>query len=137
MTDGDYVTVVVTNGNNCTNTFQSDPITVIQSPTGTLSATENSGLAPNDNIICAGDPITFTASSDPSFTKYNFKINNVTAQIGPDNTFSPTSLADGDIVSVDVTNSNGCTSAFNSITITVNPLPAGTLVAKEKLWYSG
>ena len=40
---------------------------------------------------------------------------------------SSISFADGDIVTVDVTNSNGCVTTFNTITLTVHALATGTL----------
>ena len=123
MTDGDYVTVVVTNGNSCTNTFPvSATITVVPAPTGTLSVSPS-------NVICAGDNVTFTA--DAGFDNYNFQVNGTTVQNGPTNSFSTTSLVDGDVVSVKVSNSNNCNSTFNAITMQVNPLPTGTLQISE------
>ena len=129
LVNNDYITVVVTSGGGCTATFISATITVIASPAGTLTETDNSGTAPNDNIICAGDNATFTATS--GYTNYNFKVNGTTVQNGAGNTFSSTALANGDVITVDVTNSNSCVATFNSITITVNPLPTGTLAIAE------
>ena len=59
--------------------------------------------------------MTFTA--DPGFDNYNFQVNGSTVQNGAGNTFSTTSLANNDVVTVDVTNSNGCVSTFNAITM--------------------
>ncbi|MFI5423068.1 MAG: Ig domain-containing protein, partial [Nitrososphaerales archaeon] len=126
LIDGDYVTVVVTNSNSCVSSapITSATIHVDPSPTGTLSFSPSS-------TICAMDPVTFTAS--PSFYSYNFKINGVSKKVGAGNTFAPTagSLIDGDIVSVDVSNANTCVTTFNTITMKVNALPAGTLAIAE------
>ncbi|MFT3908399.1 MAG: Ig-like domain-containing protein [Ferruginibacter sp.] len=121
LANGDVVTVVVTNGTSCTATFNSITITVIPSPTGTLTA--------STTTICAGDNIDFTATA--GYDNYNFQVNGSTVQNGAGNTYSSTSLANGDVVTVIVTSSNLCVATFNSITITANALPSGTLVPVE------
>jgi hypothetical protein len=96
-------------------------------PTGTLTATETSGTTNNDNIICSGSNVTFTATT--GFTIYNFKVNGSSVQSGSANTYGSTTLSNGASVTVDVTNSNGCKSTFGPQVITVNALPSisGTL----------
>ena len=75
--------------------------------------------------------MTFTATPlDPTFN-YNFQVNGTTVQNGSSNTFAGNTFADGDIVTVDVTNSNSCVTTFNAVTITVHPLPSGVLVPVE------
>ncbi len=54
-----------------------------------------------------------------------------TAAAGSSNTFSTTTLANGDAVTVNVTNSNSCISTFGPVNMTVNPLPTGTLAIAE------
>ena len=122
LVNNDVVSVVVKSGSNCSATFNTITITVVASPTGTLS------VSPSNNI-CAGDDVTFTATA--GFTNYNFQVNGATVSNGGSNTFSSTSLANGDIVTVDVTNSNDCISTFNSFTMVVNPLPTGILAIAE------
>src|SRR5678815_5414214 len=128
LTNGASVTVDVTNSNGCKSTFAPVIITVNALPSATLTATENSGTA-NDNIICAGLNVTFTATS--GFTTYNFKVNGTSAQSGGSNTFNTTTLTNGASVTADVTNSNGCTSTLGPIVITVNANPSVTLTAAE------
>jgi len=118
---GDVVTVEVTNSNNCKATFTAPAITIAASPSGSVTA------APA--TICAGDNVVFTATG--GFTNYNFKLNNVSTQNGPGNTFSSTTLSDGDVISVDVTNASSCVTTFTAAALTVNPLPTGTLVPVE------
>ena len=122
LVNGDVVTVTAKNGTNCTNTFNSITITVVASPIGTLS------VSPSNNI-CAGDNVSFDASA--GFVNYNFKVNGFTVAAGSSSSFSSTSLVNGDIVTVDVTNSNGCVTTFNAITMVVNPLPTGLLAIAE------
>ncbi len=120
LVNNDYLTVVVTSGSSCTATFTSSTITVVASPTGTLT--------PSMNPICAGSSETFTATA--GYTNYNFQVNGTTVQNGSSNTYNTTTLAPGDAVTVDVTGSNGCTSTFTA-TVTINPMPTGTLAIAE------
>src|SRR5262249_1901337 len=128
LTNGASVTVDVTNSSGCSSTFGPVVITVFAIPAGTLTAAENSGI-PNNNIICPGANVTFTATG--GFVSYNFKVNGASVQNGASNTFNTTTLANNDVVSVAVTNANGCVRTFNTITITVLPVASGTLTAAE------
>jgi len=95
-----------------------DSVTVIVNIlTPTLSSSDA------DNIICAGDQVTFTAGGG---TNYEFKLNGTTDQDGASNTYVTTSLADGDAVKVIVTNASGCTDSTAAITTTVNIIPVIT-----------
>ena len=123
------ISYTVTNGFGCTQSSAAFSVTVKAIATGTLTASENSGAAANDNIICAGSNVTFTATA--GFVVYHYKVNGTTAQNGIANVFNTTSLSNGDIVTVDVSNSTGCTVSFNPVTIAVNPVPAGSLSASE------
>ncbi len=129
------ITYTVTDGNGCSTTSASYLITVNAIPTGTFSATETSGLATNDNKICAGDPITFTAPS--GYGSYIFKVNGGTVQTGTGNTYSSTTLPDGASVTVDIANASNCAATFGPIVITVNPLPTPTLVADKRTICAG
>ena len=122
LSTNDYITVVVTNNNNCQSTFTSPTIIVNALPTGTLSA--------GANPICAGDNVVFTASPITGAT-YNFKVNGVSKQNTSSNTYSTTALVNGDNVTVDVINTNGCLKTFNAIVMVVNALPTGTLAITE------
>ncbi len=65
------VTVNYTNGNTCTAvTPTSNSITVLAIPTGSVTVTENSGTTPNDNTICSGDAVTFTAPNGGTGASY-------------------------------------------------------------------
>ncbi|HEX5149941.1 MAG TPA: putative Ig domain-containing protein [Parafilimonas sp.] len=121
LSNGDYVTVEVTNSNGCVATFTSSSITVVPAPSGALSASTTE--------ICPGEEIEFTATV--GFANYDFKRNGVSFANGSSNTASYTGFANGDVVTVDVTNASSCSGVFNSLTITVNLLPAGTLVPVE------
>ena len=114
----------------CTQGTASGTITVTAGPTGAFTATETSGTANNDNIICTGAAVIFTAPS--GYGAYTFYVNGIKVQ-GPNtsNTYSTSTLNNGDQVTVDVANAANCGATFGPITITVNPLPTPTLVADK------
>lgn len=104
-------------------------VEVNNTPTAMLFANESSGNANNDNIICEGDVVNFSASGG---VQYEFFIDGQSQ--GPpssSNGFSSSTLSDGDEITVIVTDGNGCTDetlfgdGFNMepITITVNETP--------------
>lgn len=123
------VTYTVTDAGGCTATSAPYNVTVHAAPGGSLTATDNSGTAPNDQIICAGENITFTATA--GFNAYIFKVNGATVQSGVSRFYSTTSLNNGDIVTVDVATANNCLVTLNPITVTVTPTPSGTLSFTE------
>ena len=115
LISGDVVTVVVTSGSGCNATFTAPAITIAPSPSVTLSA--------SPATICAGDNVTFTATPlDPTYN-YNFQVNGSTVQNGSANTYSSTSIISTDVITVDVTNSNACTTTSNPVSVTVTPSP--------------
>jgi subtilisin-like proprotein convertase family protein len=129
LTNPSVVSVDAKSAAGCIATYPVVLVTVNDLPTGTLTATENSGIA-NDKIICADDAVTFTASANTAYTNYNFIAGGVSKQSGAANTFTSTALANNDVVTVLVTTANGCSAIYSqSQQITVNALPAGTLSA--------
>ncbi|MBV9962006.1 MAG: T9SS type A sorting domain-containing protein [Parafilimonas sp.] len=127
FSDGDVVTVDVTNASGCTTTYQGIAVNIKPLPSGTIAVTENSAVS-NDNNICSGDPVTFTFSN-PNYSNYNFKINGVSKQSSASNIFTTSALSNGDVVTIDVTNNNGCLVSFTAPAVSVFQLPAGTLTA--------
>src|SRR5690606_30847267 len=108
---------------NCAPT--TDDITLINRalPTPTLSSDDA------DDIVCAGTTVTFTAGGG---TSYEFFINGVSAQAdSPDNTFATSTLSDGQVVTVRVTDAESCSALSVGITTTVNPLPVATIVSND------
>ncbi|RYF73486.1 MAG: hypothetical protein EOO39_10340, partial [Cytophagaceae bacterium] len=121
LPDGAVVTVNATNSNGCTAGFNPVTITVVPSPAGTLTASALS--------VCSGEEIIFTATA--GFSNYTFRVNGNIAQNGSANTFSSSTLASNDVVTVTATNINTCSTVFNSITVTINPLPTGLMTLQE------
>ncbi|GAB4295057.1 MAG: hypothetical protein Kow0068_19820 [Marinilabiliales bacterium] len=80
----------------------------------------------SSTTICSGQSVTFTATSTNGGTSpiYNWLVNGSSVQSGSSNTFTTTSLVDGDIVTCELTSSEPCNdgpATSNSITITVTP----------------
>ena len=90
--------LIVRNNNNCEGQAAT-AVVVNNAPTATLTCSDP------DNIICSGTSVTFTASGG---TYYDFRIGGVTVQNGILNTYTTTSLTNGQVVDVVVTASGGC-----------------------------
>ncbi|RYE11831.1 MAG: hypothetical protein EOP51_32550, partial [Sphingobacteriales bacterium] len=73
---GGAVTVEFTNANGCMASSAPVTVTINALPVGSLTSTESSGGVVNDNKVCIGDNITFTATEVAGYT-YDFKINGV------------------------------------------------------------
>jgi len=87
--------------------------TVNPLPAGTLVSDDG------DDIICASETVTFTATGG---VNYDFLINSLSVQNGLSDTYITNTLADNDIVTVTVTDINGCVATSNSIVMTVEDL---------------
>lgn len=110
---------VMTTGPTCTFTT-SGTIDVNQAPTVTITATESGGTTDNDNVICTGTPVTFSANGAST---YQFKVNGSNgAGASTVSPYTISSLANGNTVTVEGT-SNGCTVTSSTVTVTVNGLP--------------
>ena len=118
-----YSIVSITDAMGCLTSsgFSGTPsVTVNALPSGTLVATETSGLTANDNTVCSGDAVTFTAPT--GYANYNFKIGTTSMQSGTSNTYSPTFTVDG-TVTVEITSAANCVVTLDPISITVAPCP--------------
>ncbi len=81
-----------------------------------------------DNTFCTGSAITFTAGGG---SNYNFRIGGTSVQSGTSSTYATSSLTNGQVVDVVVTNSNSCVATSASITNTVNALPLPTITSSD------
>src|ERR1035437_4608949 len=99
--------------------------------TPSVSLTSSNGSNPS---ICAGKNLTFTASTT-SPCSYKWKVNDVEQTGQTTNTFSTSSLTNGQTVSVEISTSNACQTtnfASNATTVTVNPnLPVSVSISGE------
>jgi hypothetical protein len=118
LTDGQEVTVKVTNGNGCSAISTGITTTVNPLPIVTFSALPTS--------ICPGENVIFTAGGGD---EYEFFVDGIQAQAqSATATFSTTALTDQQVVTVKVTNTTTtCFVTSAGITITVNPLPTPIL----------
>lgn len=118
--------ITYTNANGCsqTATFTVNPL-----PTIGITVTETSGVAPNDAIVCSGNPYTLTASGGGTYvwklgsTPFGGTASSLTAT-------TSTGLPAVITFRVIVTSALGCVDSLSQ-NISVNPLPSisGTLSA--------
>jgi gliding motility-associated-like protein len=115
------VTVNYSNTSGCTDaSAASNSTTVNALPVPTLTSSDA------DNTFCQGTSVTFTAGGG---TIFNFRVGAVSKQNGSSSTYTTSTLIEGDVVSVIVTNANGCSAPSAGITNTVHPLPIPTITS--------
>ncbi len=122
LTNGQVVDVVVTNSNGCSSVSSGITNTVNPLPLPSISSSDA------NNSFCTGTSVTFTGSGGVS---YNFRIGSTSVQNGSSSTYTTSSLANGQVVSVIVTNENGCSATSTGITNTVNPLPVPVISSSD------
>jgi ribosomal protein S17 len=125
LTSGQTVTVKAITASGCSATSLTGITTIVDALPGVTLASSD----PN-NSICAGETVTFTASSATA-TSYEFFVDGVSKQSGTSNTYITNSLSNGQTVTVKVTTASGCTATSTGITTTVNPLPFVTLTSND------
>ena len=119
--NGDQIKVAVTNSNSCTTEFSIDYV----GEQSTLPHQSPSGLT--GDIMCEGDFPVFTAGPANAAFSYQFFVNMVQPKVlgVTTNTFDAAtaglSLVTTTIITVQVTNSDGCTGSA-SLTLRVNRL---------------
>lgn len=84
-----------------------------------------------DKEICAGETVSFNATSDKA-TEFTFYLNNIPINLGSPtvDTYTTSTLTDGDIIRVEA-HYNGCTQSSNELIFTVNPLPSPSMICSE------
>ncbi|MBU3660613.1 MAG: BspA family leucine-rich repeat surface protein [Flavobacteriales bacterium] len=111
-------TVTVTNSNGCSAT-SSQTLTVVTSPTASISIIEGSGTANNDGTICDGFDVDLTASGGVSYL-WSTGQTSTTITRNPSTTTTYT---------VTATNASGCTgTASRTINVSPNPVPSISVV---------
>ncbi len=120
LTDGQTVTVEVTNAGGCKD--MSPGITVIVGALPDISLASSDA----DNIICFGESVTFTATSATGVS-FEFFVDGFSVQNSPLTFFTTDTLHDGETVTVTTRDIVGCESTSPGITTTVNPLPVADL----------
>ena len=95
LVNGNTVDVIVTNASGCTGTSGVITMTVNANPLAGLTSSDG------DNIICAGESVTFTGSGG---TNYEFFVDGTSVQNGAVATYVTTGLLSGQVVTVRVSN---------------------------------
>ncbi|MBL7777909.1 MAG: hypothetical protein JNK66_06345 [Chitinophagales bacterium] len=120
--------VTITDGNGCQNS-NSYTVTVNSNPSApTITATETSGQANNDGVICNGFSAVLNSSAA---TSYLWSANAASATTQSTGSLSPSGNT---AYSVTITDANGCKNN-NSYTVTVTPLPTGVLSGTTTICY--
>jgi gliding motility-associated-like protein len=120
LTNGQIVDVIVTNALGCIATSAGITNTVNALPVPTLTSSVAT------NMFCLGTSVTFTAGGG---TNYNFRVGGLSVQNGASAIYTTSSLTNGQVVDVVVTNANGCIATSAAITNSVFTIPtinAGT-----------
>lgn len=152
LTNGDVVTVVMTSTATCPSpaTATSNSITITVTASAPASVTIVS--SPSPAVICAGDPVVFTATptNGGATPGYQWQVNGTNVAGETASTFTSTSLANGDVVTVVMTSSSSCATGSpatsNSITITISAStvasvaisasPAGTICSGQSVTFT-
>ena len=114
LTSGTYLLEVIGESNTCADT---------NSVSFTINSVPVAGITSSDpnNEICAGDNVNFVGTGG---ALYQFFVNGVSqGAFSPIDNINLNSLANGDVVSVTVTDASGCTSSATNAAFVVNPTP--------------
>lgn len=122
-TNDSYYVIGKVDSTNCYDTSNVITFTVNALPTLT-SFTDSDA----DNVICAGDTVTFTGASPSLGASYLFYVNDTLASGTTTSSVGIDTLSNGDDVYLVIQDTNLCLSAPSStMTYTVNSIPAVTL----------
>lgn len=122
FSSGSFSVQVIGESNNCYSNSTLN-ITVNTLPTAGISSSDA------DNVICAGDDVTYTATGG---VLYEFFINGASqGTVSPTDAIDLSSLSNGDIVSVEVSSGAGCQDIDTYAPITVSPIPTVLLGSSD------
>ena len=110
--------VVGQDANGCVDTSITLTITVNNLPSATLTSSASG------DSLCSSDTVEFIAGTGEN---YNFFLNNASVQNAALNTWSNSSISNGDELFVIVTNAENCSDTSNTLEMTVNSLPTALL----------
>ncbi len=139
LANNDLVTVEMTSNETCVTSSPATSNSISTTVDSNLPASVSIISSDNDNTICFGSNVVFTATpNNAGSPSYQWKLNG--NSIGSDSdTFTSSSLADNDEISV-VMSSQTCSSGTavtsNSITTVVNPSSVGGTVNSPTLCYN-
>jgi gliding motility-associated-like protein len=124
------ITVVATNLGCSSPASNVKTLTVISGPAVTLSSSDA------DNIICAGDTVTFTASPS-GFANYDFYNGATLIQSGSGVTYTTSGLTSGNSITVKATNLGCPGPSSNAIVTTINAIPSSSLASNANTVCNG
>lgn len=124
LSNGDNVTVIMTSSSGCAtgSPATSNAITVVIT---TVTPSVSIAASPS-GAVCSGQPVTFTATptNGGASPAYQWQLNGADIAGATGATYTSTSLANGDVITVVLTSSDPCaspaTASSNAITMTVN-----------------
>ncbi|GIV43229.1 MAG: hypothetical protein KatS3mg035_0352 [Bacteroidia bacterium] len=120
LSNGDQIRVIMTSNAACASpaTVNSNTVTMtVQSP---MVVSPNVAFSPG-STICAGQTVSFTEVNNYSNATYQWNINGNPVGGANSNTFSSSTLNNGDQVTVTITPNCGSAVTSTPVTITVNP----------------
>jgi hypothetical protein len=133
LVNGDEVTVIMTSNDPCANPATATSNEIVITATSVVPSVT---IAASTTSICAGGSVTFTATPTNGGTApaYQWQVNGVDVAGQTDATFTTTTLADGDEVTVIMTSNDPCanpaTATSNEIAITATSVvPYVTIAA--------
>ncbi len=128
LTNGQTIKALVRNVSGCS--VYTSPITT------TVNALPDVSLNASVTEVCEGENINFEVAS--GYANYIFEKNGVSVQNSAANTFSSSTLQNGDKLKAVVQSAQGCVTTTNEVPITINPLPVGAnLIASDLSICSG
>jgi gliding motility-associated-like protein len=136
LNSGDVVSVIMTANNSCQTTAVANSNTIATTVVAPVTPSVGIVSSDADNNICLGESVTFTATPTDGGTAptYQWLINGGNVGIGG-NTFTSTTLVDGDVVSVVMTANNVCQTApsatSNTIATVVNAVLTPTVTVSS------
>jgi len=137
-TQGNSVQVVMTVTGGCVTSTTASSNTVTPTVISPETPSVNIAITSGNNPSCAGSSVTFTATASNlgggSVSLYQWKVDG--SGVGTNNsTYSTTSLADGQLVTCEITVSGGCvtasTAASSAITMSIIALPATPIASNN------
>lgn len=126
LTNGAVVTCTLTSSLSCNDgPVTSTPITMTVSSPVSISVS----ISASQTSICSGESVTFTATATNPGTTPNYKwyIDGLVVQNSSSNTYTTTSIANGDVVTCQLTSSLGC----NNGPVTSSPVTMSVTVGSS------
>lgn len=135
LADGDVVSCTMTSGAVCASPAAATSAGITMSVGTNVTPSVMISVSPS-NIICAGDPVTFSSSvnNEGGSPVYQWQVNSVAAGSNSP-AFSSSALNNGDVVTCTLTSSLLCATpsaaASNSIGMMVNPVPPAPAITQS------